>query len=129
MSRIEKALLWTSTLAVGVTGAVYAWMKFLLTTDDPYAVIHHPWQPAVLKAHILTAPVLVFAIGVIFSRHVVGRWKAGRRAGRASGATIVAVAAPIYESTFQSIAWVALGAGAIALAISPLIKRLMHGVR
>ena len=86
-------------------------MKYLLTSEDPYAVIHHPWQPAMLKAHILAAPVLVFALGVIFSRHVVARWKSGRRTGRSSGALIVAVAAPMVLSgyalqTLTSRTWV-----------------------
>ncbi|MFN3232011.1 MAG: peptide MFS transporter [Alphaproteobacteria bacterium] len=41
----------------------------------------------------------------------------------------VAVALPVYEATFSSIAWVGVGAGLAALLVSPLIKRLMHGVR
>ena len=43
--------------------------------------------------------------------------------------TPVEVALPVYELTFSSIAWIAVGAGLTALILSPLIKRLMHGVR
>ncbi len=41
----------------------------------------------------------------------------------------VDVALPIYDATFTSIAWVAVGAGVVAVLISPLLKKLMHGVR
>jgi len=41
----------------------------------------------------------------------------------------VDLAKPIYDATFMSIAWVGLGAGVLALILSPLIRRLMHGIR
>jgi hypothetical protein len=96
----EKWTLWVSTIVVAVTGFVYAWMKYLLTTDDPYAVVHHPLQPLVLKIHIVAAPVLVFAIGAVYSRHVIKKWQQGRVEGRRSGLGTLAIIVPMVLSGY-----------------------------
>lgn len=100
MTRYERWLLWTSSALVGLTGVVYAWMKYVLRGDDPYAVVHHPLQPLVLKLHILAAPCLVFALGVVFTRHVVRQWSAGGSDGRTSGFGIVATVVPMVISGY-----------------------------
>ena len=127
MTSFEKWALWLSTAVVGITGIVYGWMKYLMRTDDPYAVIHHPLQPLVLKAHVLAAPVLVFAVGAVYTRHVVRNWQAGRPRGRWSGASLVAVLVPMIvsgyliqtltsESWLFRIAMLHLAAGTVYLA-------------
>ncbi|HPK65509.1 MAG TPA: hypothetical protein PKX99_02905 [Thermoanaerobaculia bacterium] len=66
MSRIEAWLLHIGSLLVGGTGLVYAWMRYVATPADPDAVVSHPWQPMVQHLHVLTAPLLVLAIGALF---------------------------------------------------------------
>jgi len=100
MNRFERLLLGASSLAVGVSGGVYGWMKYLLRTDDPYAVVNHPLQPIFLKVHILSAPVLVFALGLVFSRHVVERFQAGLPRGRRSGLVTWAAIVPMIASGY-----------------------------
>jgi hypothetical protein len=100
VSTFEKWLLWSSTAAVAVTGIVFGWMKYFLATDDPYAVVHHPLQPLVLKLHVLSAPVLVFALGVVYTRHVVRQWRLGRARGRPSGIGIVTTLLPMVLSGY-----------------------------
>lgn len=95
MTRFEQGLLWGATAATALTGTVYGIMKYLMTSDDPYAVIHHPWQPFFLKAHVLTAPLLVFAVGAVFSKHVLRQWRSGADRGKRTGGSIVLVAAPM----------------------------------
>jgi POT family proton-dependent oligopeptide transporter len=41
----------------------------------------------------------------------------------------VAQALPVYGGMFWSVAWVAVGSSVLLLVLSPLLKRLMHGVR
>ena len=100
MSSLEKWLLWISSGAVGGSGIVYGAMKYLMNSDDPYAVVHHPWQPFFLKLHVLTAPVLVFVAGMVFTRHVVGHWRSGKEQGRGSGVAIVATLLPMILSGY-----------------------------
>ncbi|HYH44472.1 MAG TPA: hypothetical protein VEG34_02210, partial [Thermoanaerobaculia bacterium] len=61
MTRFEAWTVHVSTLLVGGTGLVYAWMLYLLPADDPFSTLHHRWQPDVQHLHVLTAPLLVFA--------------------------------------------------------------------
>jgi hypothetical protein len=100
VSTFEKWLLWCSTAAVALTGIVFGWMKYFLVSNDPYAVIHHPLQPLVLKLHVLSAPILVFALGVVYTRHVVRQWRSGRARGRPSGIGIVATLLPMVLSGY-----------------------------
>jgi hypothetical protein len=106
----EKVLLWSSTLVVGITGLVYAWMKYLLPPMDPYSSIHHPLQPLVLKVHLVAAPFLVFAVGLVFMEHIWGQFRAGLRRGRRSGFGTLLTLSPMVLSgyliqTFTSESW------------------------
>ena len=85
---------------MAVSGVGYGAMKYLVRSDDPFAVSHHPLQPLFLKAHVLCAPVLVFAVGMVFTRHVVSQWKSGRPFGRTSGIGIVATLVPMIFSGY-----------------------------
>jgi len=75
-------------------------MKYLMTGDDPYAVINHPLQPLILKIHIVTAPLLVFAIGAVFIGHIWEQWRAGLRRGRISGLATLLTFAPMVFSGY-----------------------------
>ena len=51
---------------VAATGIVYFCMKHLMATTDPFAVVNHPWQPAMLAVHIVAAPFFVVFFGMLF---------------------------------------------------------------
>jgi hypothetical protein len=134
MTRFEKLLLWWSTAAVTVTGLVYAWMKYLVQPADEWAVVNHPLQPLVLKLHILVAPVLVFAVGMIATRHVVAHLRARTAQGRRSGTAAALVIVPMILSGYliqtvtdsgwlTALGWVHLGTGVVFAAASAV-----HGV-
>jgi cobalamin biosynthesis protein CobD/CbiB len=100
VNALERFLLWAGAIGTFATGAAYGWMKYFLTTDDPYAVVNHPLQPAMLKLHILFAPLLVFSIGLVFTQHIWRRWRAGRRSGRISGLTTLLTVVPMIASGY-----------------------------
>lgn len=100
MTATEKWVLWISSVLTGASGLIYAWMKYLMHGPDPYAVVHHPLQPLVLKIHILVAPVLVFSAGAIFAKHAIRHWRSGRRDGRFSGIATTLVLAPMILSGY-----------------------------
>jgi hypothetical protein len=95
VSPFERWSVWTTSALTALTGVVYAWMKYLLTVEDPFAVVNHPLQPLVLKLHILVAPLLVFALGVIAVRHVWRHYQARVRTGRRSGILTGLVVVPM----------------------------------
>ena len=78
MSRYQLIFLHLANLAVAGTGLVYAWMRYLVEATDEWAVVNHPWQPHLQHLHVLLAPLLVFALGLIWSAHVIGKLKNGQ---------------------------------------------------
>lgn len=100
MSSWEKHLIWWSTAAVALTGFVYAWMKYLMQPADEWSVVNHPLQPLVLKLHILVAPLLVFAIGLIASRHILAHLRTRVRTGRRSGTGAALIIVPMILSGY-----------------------------
>jgi len=99
LSRFEALFLNLSILLVGGTGLVYAWMIYLVHPSDPDALVNHPWQPHVQHLHILVAPRLVFAAGLIWRRHVWGGWKGNRKRQR-SGLSLALTLVPMVVSGY-----------------------------
>ena len=79
MSRSQRWLVHTANLLVGGTGLVYAWMRYFMRPADEWAVVNHPWQPHLQHLHVLVAPTLVFAVGLIWTGHVVAKYGNGSR--------------------------------------------------
>jgi hypothetical protein len=124
MTRFEKVLTWSSTVAVAGTGLVYAWMKYMMVPADEWAVVNHPLQPIVLKLHILAGPFLIFAIGMLAARHILPQLRAGVRRARISGTSAALVIVPMvitgyliqavtHAGLLAVLGWVHLGAGVL----------------
>lgn len=99
MSRLEAWLLHAATLLVGGTGVVYAVVRYALARPDPFSAVH-PAQAPVQHAHVWSAPLLVFALGLIWKSHA---WCSTRRdvAGRRrSGLQLMLTAAPMVLSGY-----------------------------
>ena len=75
-------------ILVAGTGAAYFCMKYLMTSDDPFALVNHPWQGAMVAAHVMAGPALIVFFGMAFRSHAL--WKiiwpspVARRTGWAS---------------------------------------------
>ena len=70
---------------VSVSGLVYLVMKWGMTTDDPFALVNHPWQPAMLTTHVVAAPLFVAACGMLFRSHVLKKIMVPSTHNRRSG--------------------------------------------
>lgn len=126
MTRFERWAVWLASAVVGLTGVVYAWMRYLLPPLEPWAAIHHPLEPLVLKLHVVSAPLLVFALGLIAVRHVWQHIRLRVRPGRSSGLAGALVAIPMILSGYliqvftdrtilAVLAWVHVVAGVVYL--------------
>jgi len=100
MPRWEAWSVHLSTLLVGGTGVVYAWMRYLLPATDPYSAVAHPLQPQVQHLHVLAAPLLVFATGLIWRNHVWSHWRNGVPRRRRSGLALLLSVAPMVVSGY-----------------------------
>ena len=100
---MNRLLILAMDLTVGVvalSAAVFAWMKYAMTSDDPFAVANHPMQPAMLAIHVVAAPLLVFFLGWFASAHVLPMLQRTERRRRRSGLTSVWLIAPMIASGY-----------------------------
>lgn len=85
MKRWERWSFGLLVLVVSVTGFAYLWMKYAMATDDPFAVVNHPWQAPMLSAHVLASPALLLIFGVIMNSHIMKKIGAKGLPNRTSG--------------------------------------------
>ena len=94
MNRIQKLVLHGANLLVVASGLVYGWMRYFAKPADEWAIVNHPWQPLLQHLHVLAAPTLIFAVGLVWGAHVVGKLKNGS-VNRVAGIGLAIVFAPM----------------------------------
>ena len=100
MTRTSAWFVHIATALVGVTGLVYGWMRYLLDPADEFALVNHPREPLLKTLHILTAPLLVFACGLLWRHHIWARIRAGYPHRRRSGMPLAALLIPMVASGY-----------------------------
>jgi hypothetical protein len=63
--------------SVIISGIALAWFKYFAKPVDEFSPVSSPWQIVSYNAHIITSPILVLAIGMIWHNHIWARWKNG----------------------------------------------------
>ncbi len=100
MKRSEAMLLHAGAVVAGGTGVVHAWMRWLAVPADEFALVNHPWQPSVQHLHVLLAPVLLFAAGMVWNTHALAKLSAGRLERRATGIVLAVLLLPMAFSGY-----------------------------
>jgi hypothetical protein len=100
LSAFERWLIWLTSAVTTVTGTAYLWMKYFMDPAQQWSVINHPLQPWMLKAHILAAPLLVFALGAIVLKHVPHHLRAEGRPRLVSGMVVLVATAVMIASGY-----------------------------
>jgi hypothetical protein len=100
LTRAAAWLAHSAAIAVGGTGLVYGWMRYVSEPDDEFALVNHPWEPDLRALHIVTAPLLVFACGLLWRAHVWGRIRAGFQSRRRTGILLAVLLAPMVASGY-----------------------------
>ncbi len=99
MSRAEVWLFHVANALVLATGAALTWI-LLWWEPDAYAFGGHPWQPFWQHGHVLAAPTLAFALGIVWTRHILPKIHAGGRRRRSSGYALLLSAMPMAASGY-----------------------------
>lgn len=120
MTALERWSLHLAALATGTTGLIYGWLRYYGQRVGEFGVEPHPLQAALQHLHVLAAPLLVFALGMVVRGHVLPMWRNGRPGGRASGVLLALILAPMVLSGY-----------AVQVAVGPnwrLAFAWIHGV-
>lgn len=100
MSRFERWGVWVTSILTATTGVGLLWTKYFMQSADPWAVVNSPLQPWLLRTHLIVSPLLVFAIGLITTRHIWRHFRTAVRTGRRSGVTTGLVIFPMIVSGY-----------------------------
>jgi hypothetical protein len=120
MTSLERWSLNFAALLTGATGLLYGWLRYYGQHAGEFGVEAHPLQATLQHLHVLAAPLLVFALGMLVRGHVLPMWRSGRPGGRASGIVLALILAPM-----------ALSGYAVQVAVEPrwrLAFAWVHGV-
>jgi hypothetical protein len=142
MTRAQVVTLQIAVALTAITGVVFAWMKYAMKSDDPFAVVNHPLQPWMLSAHVVVAPLAVFAFGWIFSNHIAPAFVNGSRK-RPSGVGAMWMLAPMVVSGYlmqvstgdavrhaMAVAhWISSGAFVVAYLVHIFFRRASGSAR
>jgi hypothetical protein len=127
VSRFERWNLWITSAVTAVSGFGFLWTKYLLSSSDPWAVVNHPLEPWFLRVHVVAAPLFVFAVGLITTRHIWCHLRGRVPSGRWSGIAVLALLAPMVLSGYlvqvvtgtwwlRALAWLHIGLGTLFVA-------------
>jgi hypothetical protein len=100
MSRLDVVLVHVANLLVCVTGLVWFVMRHLMEPADEFALQNHPLEDEFQAAHVLTAPLLLVMLGVVWAVHARVHLASGTRARRRSGLALVFLALPMAASGY-----------------------------
>lgn len=100
MSRAQLVWLHLTVALTTLTGAVFAVMKYWLESTDEFSVVNHPWQPHMLSAHVVVAPIVLFVLGWTFSNHMLPKYRFGNGKNRKSGVGAMLLIAPMTLSAY-----------------------------
>lgn len=140
MTRFQRLFLWWSTGLTFVSGLGYFWVHRFVEPADPWAVVNHPLEPWLLKAHILAAPAMLFAVGLITSNHIARHWRSGlptaRRTGLLAGWTFgplvvsgYLIQAVTHPTAGAVLGWVHVGLGVACVLGVVAHRRVLKGRR
>jgi len=140
VTRFERWFLYGSTIAAPVSGVVYFWMKRFVEPADPWAVVNHPLEPWALKAHVLTAPLMLFAVGLITTQHIVRSLRSSLPTGRRSGVIATLAFGPLVltgyliqtvtnPAALAVLVWTHLALGATCAAALVTHRHMLRGRR
>ncbi len=100
MNRGQVFWLHASALITALSGAVFALMKYFMTSSDEFAVANHPWQPYMLAAHVVAAPLFLFMLGWTFANHMVPKSRYGTHKARVTGQSSMWLIVPMAFSGY-----------------------------
>jgi hypothetical protein len=107
-------------------------MKYLVGTDDPFAVVNHPWQGAMLAVHVLASPLMLLSFGMLLSSHVLRKLRLANSPNRRSGFMslgafgVMAVSGYLLQTATSPLLLRALVVLHVATAIAFLIAYVGH---
>jgi len=95
MTRIERWGLHLTTLFMGGTGLLYGWTKYYGQRMGDFGPEPHPLQGLLQHSHVVGAPLMTLALGLVLRAHFVPKMRGGKTDGRSTGLLVAFSLAPM----------------------------------
>ena len=100
MRAVEKRSVWLAVVCVVATGFGYGWLLWFGEGEDEFGPVAHPWLSTLQAWHVVTAPLFVFAVGVLWPQHIVLKLRTGAKPRRRTGIVLLSQALPMLFSGY-----------------------------
>jgi len=140
VTTFQRQFVYISTIAALISGVLYIGLRTFAEPADPWAIVNHPLEPWALKAHILTAPIMLFAVGLITAQHIIRSLRSSLPTGRQSGLIMTVLFGPLALTGYllqtvisplmtSILSWSHLGLGLICAVALLIHWRVLQGRR
>ncbi|MCK5941767.1 MAG: hypothetical protein KAI24_07360 [Planctomycetes bacterium] len=100
MKRADARFTHASVALAAGTGLLYGGLLYFGEVEDEFGPVQHAWVPTSQALHVVTAPLFVFALGLIWHYHVVQKLRSGARPRRRTGIALLSQALPMIASGY-----------------------------
>ncbi|HJV90468.1 MAG TPA: hypothetical protein VJ623_09200 [Holophagaceae bacterium] len=100
MSRFERWALHLGAWLTGLSGLGYGWLRYFKVVPGEFGPEPHPMQGALQHAHVLAAPLLLFALGMMVRGHFAAKLRVRSREGRRTGWVLAALILPMVAAGY-----------------------------
>lgn len=100
MRKGEARITHLSVLLASVSGFAYGTLLYFGETEDEFGPVAHSWVPTLHTAHVVTVPLFVFALGMLWQHHIVHKLRSGAKARRRTGVVLLSQAIPMVATGY-----------------------------
>ncbi|MDA7936731.1 hypothetical protein N9B90_02210 [bacterium] len=95
MRRGDKRAVYLTAALATFSGFGYGYLLYFGEIEDEFGAVAHPWTSPLQAIHVLTVPLFVFAMGLIWRTHIFQKLVSGARPRRRSGIALLSQAIPM----------------------------------
>lgn len=95
MRPFDRLALHLGAVLAGLSGLVYGWLRYFGQVHGEFGPEPHALQALIQHAHVLAAPLLLFALGMAVRGHFTLKLRGGAPEGRRSGWLLALLIVPM----------------------------------
>jgi hypothetical protein len=100
VKRADKRFTYLSVACAAGSGLLYGYLLYFGETEDEFGPVQHPWVAPLQGLHVVTVPLFVFALGLIWHYHVVQKLQSGAPQRRRTGIALLSQALPMIATGY-----------------------------
>ena len=100
MNQRDARVTHASVVLAAASGFWYGWLLYFGGREDDFGPVQHGWVPALHTAHVVTVPLFVFALGMLWNHHIVAKLRSRQEPRRRTGTLLLSQALPMIATGY-----------------------------